>query len=632
MVLKSKYFLSIILLFLILLSACKEEGIQALEIPQPSREDELSGLVLSPAPERTLSICLGDEPDSLFLYGDQSSSANIIRQAIYDSPVDEVDFQYSSSLLEEIPSQLNGLVAVVQVEVFPGERIVDSKGNITILASGVEYRPADCSTPDCLETYQNQSPVIFDQVEIRFQIKSGITWANGNQLTAADSEFSFWTAKELYGSRGPRSIRYTASYEAVDERTILWKGVPGFLGIYSYPEYFFSPLPKHLLADLTMEDMLTSESTTRQPLSWGPYRITDWVLGDHITLLKNENYHLNSDGLPIYDALVFRFVDSGEEALAAFFSGECEIVANEPGLFDFLPELLIREQEGDVRINFIEGKAWEQISFGINSLDSKRVLLRDSKTRQAVAQCINRESISAERGDGGSVIDSLFLPGDPRFSSQSSGNPYQPESAIKLLEEIGWVDHDQDQNTPRIAQGVTGVKDSTLFHLVLLVAGVTKVPQSAELIQQDLNRCGVEVEIEILPASELLAPGPEGLVFGRQFDLAQFAWATGSYQLCQLFLTDEIPGLYPVNPKGWGGVNAPGYSSEDFDAACGLILTSLPDSEDIQDAVESLRLIFEADLPVLPLFFRRDIIISIPELMGLESGVFPPFWNIEVLQ
>ena len=135
--------MAFIFIFLILLSACKEEGIQALEIPQSSGEDDLPELIPSPVPERTLSICLGDEPDSLFLYGDQSSSAVIIRQAIYDSPVDKVDFQYSSSLLEEIPSQSNGLVTVVPVEVYPGEKIVDSKGNISILASGVEYRPAD---------------------------------------------------------------------------------------------------------------------------------------------------------------------------------------------------------------------------------------------------------------------------------------------------------------------------------------------------------------------------------------------------------------------------------------------------------------------------------------------------------
>lgn len=631
MVLKRVYFLVLIFISLILLPACKEEGIQVLEIPQSSREDDLPEQPPTPVPERTLSICLGDEPDSLFLYGDQSYSAVIIRQAIYDSPVDKVDFQYSSSLLEEIPSQSNGLVAVVPLEVYPGEKIVDSKGNITILASGVEYRPADCSAPDCLETYQNQSPVILDQVEIRFPIKSGINWTDGNQLTAVDSEFSFRTAQELFGSRGPRSIRYTASYEAVDARTILWKGVPGFLGIYSYPEYFFPPLPQHLLAELAMDEMLTSEGTTRQPLSWGPYRITDWVLGDHLTLLKNENYHLNSAGLPTYDALVFRFVESGEEALAAYFSGECEIIANEPGLFDFLPELLDREQAGELNINFIEGGAWEQVSFGIKSLDPKRVLLQDSRTRQAIAQCINREEISRARGDAGSVIEGFFMPGDPRITTQVTGNPYQPAAAADLLEEIGWVDHDQDQNTPRIAQGVADVKDGTLFQLTLLTAGVDEVPKHTQLIRDDLKSCGIEVEIELLPASELLAPGPEGPIFGRHFDLAQFAWTTGNYNLCALFLSVEIPGPYPSYSKGWGGANASGYSNPDFDEKCSLILGNLPDQDSTLEAYQTVQQIFSEDLPVLPLFFRRQVIVYRSELTGFDNGIYDLFWNIETI-
>ncbi|MCJ7715513.1 MAG: ABC transporter substrate-binding protein [Anaerolineales bacterium] len=632
MVLKSKSILPFLLIFLVLLSSCMEEGIQALEDSNSSDEEDLLEAISSPIPERTLSICLGDEPDSLFLYGDQSTSASIIRQAIYDTPVDKVNFLYSSALLEEIPSQENGLVVVVPVEVYPGDKIVDSKGNLTILASGVEYRPSECSAPECLKTFQNQAPVVLDQVEIRFPLKAGINWADGTPLTAIDSEFSYWVARDLYGSGGPRKTKYTASYTIEDEKIILWKGVPGFLGIYSYPEYFFPPLPQHLLADLTLEEVRNSERTSRQPLSWGPYRITEWIPGDHISLVKNENYHLNSEGLPAFDSLVFRFVDGGEEALAAYFSGECEVVANEPGLFDFLSEIEVREQEGDLNIVYIEGYAWEQLSFGINSLDSNQDLLRDPGTRQAISQCINREVISSARGDAGSVIGNFYLPGDPRIKTQSTGTPYQPGDAIALLEEIGWIDHDQDPDTPRIAQNVEDIRDGTPFQLSLLTADLDGLPRSAELIQEDLKTCGIDVKVELLPASELLAPGPEGPIFGRQFDLALFAWATGNYHPCRLFLSDEIPGNYPVYPKGWGGVNAPGYSSDSFDAACDLILTSLPDSPGVQEAVERLTSLFEEDLPVLPLFFRRQIIVTGSELSGFENGIYDLFWNIEILQ
>ena len=223
------------------------------------------------------------------------------------------------------------------------------------------------------------------------------------------------------------------------------------------------------------------------------------------------------------------------------------------------------------------------------------------------------------------------MPGDSRITSQAAGNPYQPAAAADLLEEIGWIDHDQDQNTPRIAQGVTDVKDGTLFQLTLLTAGVDEVPNSTQSIRDDLKSCGIEIEIELLPASELLAPGPEGPIFGRQFDLAQFAWTTGNYNLCVLFSSVEIPGSYPAYSKGWGGANASGYSNPDFDQACSLTLGNLPDQDSTLEAYQTVQQIFSEDLPVLPLFFRRQVIVYRTELKGFNNGTYDLFWNIETI-
>jgi peptide/nickel transport system substrate-binding protein len=140
------------------------------------------------------------------------------------------------------------------------------------------------------------------------------------------------------------------------------------------------------------------------------------------------------------------------------------------------------------------------------------------------------------------------------------------------------------------------------------------------------------VEIEYLPAAELLAPGPDGPIFGRQFDLALFAWTTGSYHLCQILQTEEIPGMYPVYPKGWGGANPTGFSMESFDQACGAIRTSLPDSDESRQAVQNVQSYFEEDLPILPLFFRRDVLISRPGLGGIEEGSYPPLVKIESIR
>jgi ABC-type oligopeptide transport system substrate-binding subunit len=37
-------------------------------------------------------------------------------------------------------------------------------------------------------------------------------------------------------------------------------------------------------------DLLTAPEATQKPIGWGPYVISEWVKGDHITLQKNPKY------------------------------------------------------------------------------------------------------------------------------------------------------------------------------------------------------------------------------------------------------------------------------------------------------------------------------------------------------
>ena len=213
MVLEKKYIIVFLILFAFLLGSCSGVSEGPPLFSSPVRPEAEATPQPTPEPERVLSICLGQEPNSLFLYGDVSSSAKIIRQAIYDSSADMVDFQQSSVLLNPIPSLENGLVTVDELEVFPGERIVDARGDLTILASGVIFRPAGCTSSECWEVFDNQESITMDQVEITFAIVGGLSWSDGNPLAQGDSIFSYLVAREIYGSGGPAKTRYTSSYE-----------------------------------------------------------------------------------------------------------------------------------------------------------------------------------------------------------------------------------------------------------------------------------------------------------------------------------------------------------------------------------------------------------------------------------
>jgi len=632
MVLKRSFLVFWLILFILILGACSANG-EGSQLFSPKKSQVIeSAPIPTPAPPRVLSICLGEEPSSLFLYGDLSTSANIIRQTIYDNPVDQVNFQQSSVILEQIPSMENGLVSIAEAEVFPGDRMVDARGNIKILASGVTYRPSGCTSSECWQEYENQESITLDQVEIVFLTETGLLWVDGTPLTPADSIFSYQVALQIYGYTGPAKTRFTSTYELTDEDEIIWKGLPGFKGIYDYPDFFFSPLPDHLWSKFSREEFLTSAQTTQKPLAWGAYKVVEWVRGDHITLDKNENYHAFSNEVPGYDSLVFRFVDGGEEALAAFSSGECQIILNEPGLVDYQADLISHQRRGFLNYYVVGGSAWEQLSFGINSRDPGTSLFNDKDLRQAAAQCIDRERISASRLDAGQVVDDFFLPGDPRIVSAESLISFQPIQAGLDLRDLGWIDHDGDPATPRLAEGVDSVQDGTALKLTLLASGTSEIPLTVELIRAGLRGCGFGVDVQLLPPVELLNPGPEGPIFGRKFDLALFSWAAGHYQRCRLFSADEIPGLYPEFPKGWGGVNATGYSNNDFDLACRIVNTNLPDSPETLLALEQLSSVYRTDLPALPLFFRNDIIVATPGLEGLENGIYSQFWNIESIR
>jgi len=82
----------------------------------------------------------------------------------------------------------------------------------------------------------------------------GITWSDGTPLTAEDSVFSYRLAQavlvqmEKSGYAGPSPdhsvdlVSQTASYTALDERTVRWVGVPGFLD-RDYQANLVTPLP-----------------------------------------------------------------------------------------------------------------------------------------------------------------------------------------------------------------------------------------------------------------------------------------------------------------------------------------------------------------------------------------------------
>jgi peptide/nickel transport system substrate-binding protein len=586
----------------------------------------------TPPAKRVLTVCMGQEPSSLFLYSDSSQAARNIRQAIYDGPFDIVQYVLKPVILESIPTLAAGGVLFEPVAVQPGSQIVDSTGKLVSLGENVSYLPVGCADFSCAVNYSGQEPVMIDQQVVRFKLRSGLQWADNAPLKADDSQFSYEVAKSLFPRARADIIVRTQSYQALDDTTVEWKGVPGYR-FSGYAATFFPPLPRHAWGSLTPQDLLTSELVNRTPLGWGPFMIAEWTPGDHISLNRNPNYFRSSEGLPYFDQLVFRFVGQADQALAALLAGECDYLDETIQIQPTNPAFTEAQASNKLRLLQQAGPAWEHLDFGIASRNAALPPFFQSKeVRQAIAQCVDRQKIAAEINPAQPVVlDSYVPPEDPLFNPDIKRYTFDPNAAGALLDAAGWLDEDKNPATPRLARGVAGIEDGTPFEFTFLTTDEPDKQRVGQLLQESLSQCGIKINVTSLPAETLFAAGPDGAIFGRNFSLAQFGWMGSLEPPCYLFTTQEIPGNYPEFPKGWGGANPSGYSNPDFDRTCYRALSSLPEQEDHKAAHQLAQSIFAEDMPVIPLYLRMKLVAISPQICGvsLDPSADSALWNLE---
>jgi peptide/nickel transport system substrate-binding protein len=235
----------------------------------------------------------------------------------------------------------------------------------------------------------------------------------------------------------------------------------------------------------------------------------------------------------------------------------------------------------------------QQLVFGIQpaALDSgyspwtatRQDFFGDLRTRQAVAACLTAEPIASEIL-GAKLPDGFNL---PEFASWGS-----VEQAQALLDEIGWLRDEAQPNGLRVATGVENVLDGTVFSVNLLSGTSAMDREVSQAVVRRLGQCGIQATPQALPAAELYAPGPEGPLFGRNFDLALVSWQPTLANTCELYRSDVIPdgGNY------WIGTNLAGLADAGFDAQC----VATGNAELARTLTESKDLIAEF-LPAIPL-------------------------------
>lgn len=614
---------NLLILVLLTLSACAP---QVTEIPVlPDAPTETPTPPPTPLPEpRSLTVCLGEEPSTLYPYGGLSSAARSVLSAVYDGPMDVSGYRHEAVILEKVPDLEDGDAQVSPLNVSAGDTVVDSSGAVVTLDAGVRVRPSGCRSDSCAVNYDGSSQVQMDQMVVTFTLLEGLTWSDGEPLTAVDSVYSFNIAADDSTPGSKFLFDRTETYEAADDVTVQWWGIPGFID----PEYytnFWMPLPQHVWGGFSAADLLQVDVSTRAPLGWGAYIIEGWEPGESIQLVKNLNYFRSDGELPKFDELTFLFMPDANSALTALVDGTCDVLDPSINLDGQVSLLQQMQTDGQAQLLTAQTDTMEWLSFGIlhasyddgyNSTGfnpDRPDFFGDVRTRKAVAYCLDRKKVVDTVLFGLTRVPDSYLSFDhPLHNGNLQTYEFSPASGNEILTQVGWIDHDNDPSTPRQSLGVTRVPNGTPLVLDYITTSATQRRQAVEIFTQSLAECGIGVNPIYLNASDLYAQGPAGPLFGREFDLAQYAIGVNTLEpQCGWFTTDQTP----RETNNWVGTNVSGFSNPDFDAACDEALQALPD-EPGYTSHQQAQAFFAFDLPSIPLYMRLKVAAARPDLCG----------------
>ena len=295
---------------------------------------------------------------------------------------------------------------------------------------GLVTRTTDMEiVPEIAESWEQTSPT-----EWIFKIRQGITFHNGEALTADDVAFTFnriATEGAVDGQSSPRIglLGPVVKVEATDEYTAkftLSEPSPVFLAMLPFQEV----VPKDYIEENG------SEYFAKNPVGAGPFKYVkkDSKLNEQIIMERYENYWGGSpDIAPVgnaqVDVVIFQIMPETASRIAALQAGQVQIVQE-------IPPDMVEQLEADSNI---EVKAADSTRERFIELNVNKPPFDNVKVRQAMNYAVNYEEIVEYILNGnGEALKGPYMPKGFAYNDQLPGYDYNPEKAKKLLADAGY--------------------------------------------------------------------------------------------------------------------------------------------------------------------------------------------------
>ncbi len=252
-----------------------------------------------------------------------------------------------------------------------------------------------------------------DGLVYTFRLQGGVSFHDGTAMDAGDVKFTLDRARDETSQNAQKALfEGISQVDVVDDLTV---------------KVSLSAPNGNLLFNLAWGDavIVAPESIgeiKQKPIGTGAFRFDDWVQGDQITLVRNEDYW----GTPAkLDKATFKFISDPTAAFAAMMAEDVDVFGGYPA-----PENL-PQFEADARFQVLVGSTEGETILAINNQVEP---LNNVLVREAIAHAIDRQAIIDGAMFGlGTPIGTHFAPHHPDYVDLTGISQYDPDLAKTLL-------------------------------------------------------------------------------------------------------------------------------------------------------------------------------------------------------
>jgi ABC-type transport system substrate-binding protein len=320
---------------------------------------------------------------------------------------------------------------------------------------------------------------------------------------------------------------------------------------------------------------------SRRAVGTGPFKFVEWVHGDHLTMVRNDDYWR---GKPYLDKIIVKTVKEDSARVMMLQSGDAQLIVRIPS--EDIPRL-----QKDPNIKLGSTETLRVLFVGINCYKKP---FSDVRVREALSYAIDKESIVKNIYQGRALVASNMVTPLTTGYIPLKGHPYDPEKAKKLLAEAGFP------------QGLKAKLWSPMGRY-------PKDFEMAQAVQQQLKKVGVDCTLDTMEWAAYLAATRKP---PEQADVELFVlgWAPSSaearWTLYALFTTEQWV------PKG---NNRFFYSNKEFDEAVDKFSRATTKAERDKYLKIAQELIIK-EAPAIPILVTKETIGYSKKLHGVINS------------